>query len=460
MGRLLFLFARAPLLYARDSLRANPRERNSPYHAHDAWRIRGAALIRVLIADQVARIVGDLEKLAPYDGEVDVCGVAHQPAAVIEEAWLRQPDVLLLHETFAEPPAEDFAAHLETVSPATRVLLMTSGDQPPAGRWPAAVIDEGAGAAALFEAIRVAAGVIPPGGGGAEEETDEASDVPAPASPRRAHPGRATLVVVFSGKGGTGTSMVATGLAVALAGGVDSRAAVIDTDLQFGDAAAMLHTGEHLLSIADLAAAGEDIEPALLDEMLATGPAGVRVLRSALSPELGVMVTAAHLRAMIRTISRAHEFVVIDTPSQLDERTLEALELADRVLLVCSYNMTSVRATKAAIVLLEALGVAGERVDVILNHTRPRVSYRREDIEGILGRSALADLPYDPRVDQSLDSGTPLLLSQPRAELSRRITALAQTVAGPATTPAATTPDMTAVPPTPTYRRRFSLGRR
>jgi pilus assembly protein CpaE len=253
--------------------------------------------------------------------------------------------------------------------------------------------------------------------------------------------------------------MVATSLAVALAAGVDTRAAVIDTDLQFGDTAAMLQTEGHLLSIADLAAAGEDVDPALIDEMLATGPANVRVLRSALSPELAAMVTAPHIRAMIRAISKAHEFVVIDTPSQLDERTLEAFELADRVLLISSYNMTSVRATKAALYLLDALGVPQERIDIILNHNRPRVSYRRADIEGILGRTALADLPYDPRVDQSIDSGTPLLLSQPRAELSRRIIALAQIVAGPATRPGDMVLDAPA-PQAPTYRRRFSLGRR
>ena len=33
------------------------------------------------------------------------------------------------------------------------------------------------------------------------------------------------------------------------------------------------------------------------------------------------------------------------------------------------------------------------------------LSYRRADIEGLLGRRALADLPYDPRVDESIDSG-------------------------------------------------------
>jgi len=69
-----------------------PRGINPPYHATDAWRVRGGAVIRVrvLIADEVARIVGDLEKLAPYGDAIDVCGVAHQPSSVIEEVRLRQ----------------------------------------------------------------------------------------------------------------------------------------------------------------------------------------------------------------------------------------------------------------------------------------------------------------------------------------------------------------------------------
>ncbi len=78
---------------------------DSPYHAVDALGMRGADVIRVLIADEIARIVGDLEKLEPYSDVVDVCGVAHQASAVIEEAWLRQPDVLVLHEGFADLPA-------------------------------------------------------------------------------------------------------------------------------------------------------------------------------------------------------------------------------------------------------------------------------------------------------------------------------------------------------------------
>ncbi|MGA7986815.1 MAG: P-loop NTPase [Candidatus Dormiibacterota bacterium] len=408
----------------------------------------------------MTRIVGDLEKLAPFAETVDVCGVAHQPTAVIEEAWLRQPDVLLLHETFADPSGADFAAHLGSVSPATRVLLMTSSEPADATAWVAGTIHDGADGTALFEAIRVTAGVIRPRGGAGAETSEPDAEAPPVVVPDREHHGRATLVVVFSGKGGSGTSMVATNLAVALAGSAEGRTVLIDSDLQFGDAAAMLHVESHLLTIADLAAAGEDIEAVFLDDVLATGPGEVRVLRSAPSPELADIVTASRLRAMIRAISTSYEFVVVDTPSHLDERMVEVFDLADRVLVVSSYNLTAVRSAKASIALLEALGVTRDRIGVVLNHTRPRVSFRREDVEEILGCRALADLPYDPRVDQSLDSGSPIVLALPHAELSRRLVMLAGSVSSPSTAPG-TSPSEEPMPaPPPTYRRRFNLGRR
>lgn len=420
-------------------------------------------MIRVLIADEIANVVGDLEKLEPYADDVDVCGVAHQASAVIEEARLRQPDVLVLNEHFADLTGDDFAAQLESVSPATRVLVMTSGES--SGEtvpWSAGTIQDSAAGPEFLEAIRVAAGAIPPSG-------EDSAHAPAPANagsidvrrsdtpvPHR----RATVIVAFSGKGGTGTSMVATNLAVTLAGGARGRAALVDIDLQFGDAAGMLRVDNHQQSLADLAPTGDDIESDLLDRVLATGLAEVRVLRAPATPELAETIATGDLRSIIRATARAHEFVVIDTPSAIDERVLEAFELADRVLLVTSYNLSAVRGTKTTLLLLEALGVDPERIDVVLNHTRPRTNYRREDIEVILGRPVIDDLPYDQRVDASLDSGTPIVLAEPGAELARRLVALAQIFPAPAATTTGSDPVEVPAPAPPVYRRRFSLGRR
>jgi pilus assembly protein CpaE len=417
-------------------------------------------VIRVLIADEIARIVGDLEKLGPYSDVVDVCGVAHQASTIIEEVRLRQPDVLVLHEGFAELPPVDFVAQLGAVSPATRVLLMTA-DQAPvvADSRTAAAVSASADGAELLQAIQIAAGALPPSGRDATQPDRADAGVEPGRRGIRAPRGRATVVVTFSGKGGTGTSMVATNLAVTLADGARERAALVDIDLQFGDAAAMLHVENHLLSLADLAAHGDDIDSALLDDVLATGPAEVRILRAPSSPELGETVAAATLRSIVRATARAHAFVVVDTPSHIDERVLEVFELADRVLLVTSYNLSAVRGTKATLLLLEALGVAPDRVDVVLNHTRPRTNYRREDIDEILGRPSLVDLPYDPRVDASLDSGTPIVLAQPRSDLARRLAALADLIAVPAPTVEEAEAELP-TPAPPVYRRRFSLGRR
>jgi pilus assembly protein CpaE len=418
-------------------------------------------VIRVLIADEISRIVGDLEKLGPYSDVVDVCGVAHQASSIIEEVGLRQPDVLVLHEGFAELPPVDFVAHLGAVSPATRVLLMTAAQAPVvADSWTAAAVSASADGAEFLQAIQIAAGVLPPSGGRDATQPDRTDAGMEPGRRGiRAPRGRATVVVTFSGKGGTGTSMVATNLAVTLADGARGRAALVDIDLQFGDAAAMLHVENHLLSLADLAAHGDDIDSTLLDDVLATGPAEVRILRAPSSPELAETVAAATLRSIVRATARAHAFVVVDTPSHIDERVLEVFELADRVLLVTSYNLSAVRGTKATLLLLEALGVAPDRVDVVLNHTRPRTNYRREDIDEILGRPSLVDLPYDPRVDASLDSGTPIVLAQPRSDLARRLAALADLIAVPAPAVEEAEAELP-TPAPPVYRRRFSLGRR
>src|SRR5579864_3021560 len=109
-------------------------------------------MIRVLIADEIARIVGDLEKLEPHADAVEVCGVAHQASAVIEEARLRQPDLLLLRDRFVDVPGASFATQLAAASPATRILLMTSDDATEANVWAAGAIGEAAGGTELLSA--------------------------------------------------------------------------------------------------------------------------------------------------------------------------------------------------------------------------------------------------------------------------------------------------------------------
>jgi pilus assembly protein CpaE len=235
-------------------------------------------------------------------------------------------------------------------------------------------------------------------------------------------PGRtkADTVLVFSGKGGVGKSVIATNLAVALsARGV--KVALIDLNLQYGDVGVLLHAESHPTSIESLAQQGEQVDREYLDEVMATGPEDVRILLAPASPEFADLVTAASLRAILRELSRGYDYVIVDSPAHIEERVLEVMEVADQILVVSSFNITSVKDTKVTLKLLQSLGIERDRIAVVLNQVHPKVGFPREEIEKSLRREVLAHLPYDVRIDESIDNGRPAVIGEPRSEFSKQL---------------------------------------
>ncbi|MFN2581871.1 MAG: CpaE family protein, partial [Candidatus Dormibacteria bacterium] len=276
--------------------------------------------------------------------------------------------------------------------------------------------------------------------------------------PRRAGRTRGEIFLVYSGKGGVGTSLVASNLAVALSAETAGRVALIDLDLQYGDAGVMLRIENHLTSIDDLAQQGEAVDAEFIDEVLATGPADVRVLLAPASPELADLVTTANLRAILREIAKTYDYIVIDASSHLEERTLEVIELADQILLVTAFNVTTVKDTRVTLKLFQSLGIEKNRIGLVLNQTRQRVNFPREEVEQILRFRTLVQLPFEPRVDEAIDNGHPIVLSEPRSEMARQFHALVDYLA-PATEPATDDRDAGRARAR-ANRRRFSLGRK
>jgi pilus assembly protein CpaE len=227
---------------------------------------------------------------------------------------------------------------------------------------------------------------------------------------------------VFSGKGGVGKSVVATNLATALAL-TGARVALVDLNLQYGDAGVLLHLETHSASIdgvASLVSAGQPFD-AELEAAMATTPDGLRVLLAPRSPESADNVTAASLGAILTALGRTHDYVVVDSPAHLEERILGVMEVADQILLVTSPNITSVKDTKTTLRLLQSLGIDPGHVAIVLNQSGARVGFAAKEIERTMRFPLLANLPHEPRMDESLDNGRPLILSEPRSPFSKRL---------------------------------------
>ncbi|MGH7687064.1 MAG: P-loop NTPase [Candidatus Dormibacteria bacterium] len=382
-----------------------------------------APVTQVLIADQIAHIIEHLEKLADFSDLVQVCGVAREPAELVDEARLRQPDVVLLGAGLTENGESELAHVVEAVAPHARILVIkpadANGDVVSNG---VRAIAAGTSGAELVAAIRTAndAELTP--------ETTEVAPQPSapepihdvtPRSPRAAGEVRGEVFVVHSGKGGVGKSVLASNLAVALAVEANSKVALVDLDLQHGDAGIMLHTDLHAKTIDDLA--DIEVNQESLHEVMASGPEGVRVLLAPPSPDRAAHVARATVRSVLQELRRTYDHIVVDTPAHLDDVVLDTIQDSDALLLVTTFNVTTVKSSRSTLRLLRTMGVNGGRVVLILNQMRPRTSVPRAEIEEILRYRMLTQLPYEPVVDDAVDSGRPVVLSHPRSQLSRHV---------------------------------------
>ena len=285
-----------------------------------------------------------------------------------------------------------------------------------------------------------------------------------PVRPRRirAHTrSKAEVFIVFSGKGGVGKSVIASNLAVALSSDGKSKVALIDLDLQFGDIAVMLHVESHPTSIEALAQQGELVDAEFIEEVLATGPEDVRILIAPASPEYADLVTTATVRAVLREMSKTFDYIVVDAPAHLEERTLEVIEMADQIVVVTAFSITAVKDTKITLKLLQSLGVAKDRISIVLNQTRARVNFPRADIEDSLRFRILTQLPFEPKVEDSVDQGKPIFLSDPKTDWVKQFRTLVDYLrprsqsSGQGAAPAGNRTNLD----TKAARRRFSLGR-
>ncbi|MBV8194992.1 MAG: response regulator [Candidatus Dormibacteraeota bacterium] len=393
-------------------------------------------MIRVLLADGSERIIANLTRRLSTEENITICGTAADGEGATQESLHLRPDVAVVDANLPGMDGIQVTEMLAQFVPDAGVILMSLDSETDLFRramlaGAREVLQKPFRGDELVSAIhrvnefqerkRVSAAV-------AVESAQSNGSVPAAAE---APPPEGRLFTVLSGKGGVGKTVVATNLAVALAGRADQRVALVDLSLQFGDVAALLDVKAQR-TIADLAAHDAVADREVVQDVLATTPSGLHVLPAPTSPELADYVTTHHLRALLDELRRSHELVVADTTSQLGEVTLEAVESSERIVLLTDFSVTGVKNTRLLMTVLNVLKVTEERLVLVANNRDPRSenSLERAQAETFLHSRIALDIPYDPAVvGGSVSHGTPFVTSAPQSPAARAINQLADLLA-------------------------------
>jgi pilus assembly protein CpaE len=378
-------------------------------------------MIRVLIVDDIPSTLENLQKLLSFEDDIEVCGTAADGKKAIEEARRLRPDVVLMDVNMPVLDGIQATEVLAQEVPGSPVIIMSvQGERDYLRRAMQAgarefLIKPFSGDELIASIRRVHQ----------LEQKKESYLAKAPAADAGAAPARTErgeMFVVFSGKGGTGKSVVSSNLAVALAMETGARVALVDLDLQFGDIGVLLNL-DHSRSITDLTdVQGGHLDSEFVQDVLASGPEGVKVLLAPISPELADLVTSEHLRAIMEELRRSFDFIVVDTASHLTELNLEVIEQASRVIVMSALTIPAIKDTKLTLKVLDSLNVESERILLLLNRSDAHSDFNKDAVEQNLRFPISLQLPHDPKtVAASVNRGAPFVSTSPEVEISRAV---------------------------------------
>jgi CRP-like cAMP-binding protein len=235
--------------------------------------------------------------------------------------------------------------------------------------------------------------------------------------------GAGRIYAVFSPRGGSGKTTLAVNIAVQQAVEQPERTALVDLSLTFGHTASMLGLAPETSLAAVPAETLADFDRRSLGTYLTQHKTGLQLLVAGSRPEEGEVVTAAHVRAALSTMKRQFSATIVDCGSSFDEPTIAALEMADRIILICTPELNTLRDIRECLrVFSEIIRLETGRLCFVFNHYQPFVSLGREQFETALEQPMAHEIPHAGEVAyKAAAKGEPLALSNSGSAFAKAV---------------------------------------
>jgi len=238
-------------------------------------------------------------------------------------------------------------------------------------------------------------------------------------------PGKASapLIAILGPKGGTGKTLIATNLAVALAQR-DANVVLVDLDLQFGDIGLALGLSPER-TMYDLMKAGPPFDHEKLDRHLIKHSSGVKVLIAPTRPDQASAVSIEFLRDVYASLRTMCDAVIVDTPPGFTPEVIATIDVSSEICMVGMLDSLSLKNTKLGLETLDLMGYNTEHVSLVLNRADSRVGITPDDVSTIVGRGPDVSVPSDREIPRSVNEGTPIVATRQSSAAAKAFRALA-----------------------------------
>lgn len=241
------------------------------------------------------------------------------------------------------------------------------------------------------------------------------------------------FITVWSPKGGVGKTFLACNLAVVLSQLTGQATLLVDMDWDSADASVYLELGEGRTVLDVLPLLQGDKKPLLAELACKVSGCPLLVLPGPFSPELSELVNPANVRQIMDMARREFGVVIADLPPHgYNETICECLEASSRIVLLTTQDVAALRQALGALRLLKRMGIdVASRVFLVVNKfskESPVSLQKAEDFLGVRAAACISD--YRREAEASALKGVPLVLDQPKLEISLQMRKLACALLG------------------------------
>src|SRR5437588_3892130 len=229
----------------------------------------------------------------------------------------------------------------------------------------------------------------------------------------------ATVVGVYSPKGGSGGTCISLNLVGALAQRYPGEVLLLDLDFPYSHSALLAG----LVPTSCLARTGSVPQDAFEEVLLSAvlhHVQGPMILPGALRPEEADDVTPELITRAIAVLRKTFRYIVVDLGVTITDSTLAVFDLTQHVVLVAAPELSAVKSAADAIEILRKLGLPDDRLTVVLNNRTPRPAVLKAAVERTLRRAVDVGVGYDgSKPEPAALDGVILSAADARTEMTR-----------------------------------------
>ena len=228
-------------------------------------------------------------------------------------------------------------------------------------------------------------------------------------------------IVVFSPKGGVGSSTLAINMAIALYQECKQEVLLVDGKHLFGDLAIMLNLRSGN-SIADLISHTGTLDETLIKQVVLKHVSGIKVLPSPFSISVAQGIRPDDLYKVILGLQKVFSNIIIDAGNYLNDIAVTYMDSAFRVIVPVTPDLAALRNARQFLDVCRSLSYPQDKVLILLNKAGRKTDIGSNEIEKVLHTKVFGVIPTDDQIVQaSLNEGVPLILKKSNHPISKAV---------------------------------------